>query len=377
MKFKAPLLVLFFFSCLCVFAQKANHARQNTPTVTELNTKIQQLQSDNHKLEEQLCALEKEVELYREDVRQKSTELNDNMSHWLAMLSGILAIIGVSLGVVAPILVNRGYEEQLKKYLDKGLQDVKTQLTSVSQQAKKAEDAVKTSETLKDQIDEMEKKIGNDTELAQNAARLSQEAKDKVSVLEKKIAKYSETAEKAAQEAKANRYFAEALAQKDPSKRMELYTQVIDLNPSISAYLNRGVAKYDLGDYRGAIEDYNKAIRIKPDFVSAFNNRACAKISLGDYDGAKEDIDKAFSLDPNFAFAYDTRGELKFALGDIDGAVNDHTKAIEINPKAASFYRNRAKAYRKMAAAETDEIKKKKYLVKADEDEKLVDSLSE
>jgi tetratricopeptide (TPR) repeat protein len=42
-------------------------------------------------------------------------------------------------------------------------------------------------------------------------------------------------------------------------------------------FVNRGLAKYNLGDYQGAIADYNQAIQIKPDDAVAYNNRGNAK----------------------------------------------------------------------------------------------------
>ena len=38
-------------------------------------------------------------------------------------------------------------------------------------------------------------------------------------------------------------------------------------------YYNMGVCKDELGDYRGAILDYNKAIELDPEFNEAYINR--------------------------------------------------------------------------------------------------------
>jgi len=39
-----------------------------------------------------------------------------------------------------------------------------------------------------------------------------------------------------------------------------LLIPVLAIAQTAEEYFNRGKAKYDLGDYRGAIQDYNKAI---------------------------------------------------------------------------------------------------------------------
>ena len=49
-----------------------------------------------------------------------------------------------------------------------------------------------------------------------------------------------------------------------------------------------GQLKATHSDYRGAIEDYNKAIELKPDYAEAYNNRGLAKLRLDDKIGAIE-----------------------------------------------------------------------------------------
>ena len=42
----------------------------------------------------------------------------------------------------------------------------------------------------------------------------------------------------------------------------------------------------NLAIIQGAIEDYNKAIEINPQYAEAFNNRGIAKYALGDIAGS-------------------------------------------------------------------------------------------
>ncbi len=46
------------------------------------------------------------------------------------------------------------------------------------------------------------------------------------------------------------------------------------------AYNNRGIAYDDLGEYRRAIEDYDRALRLDPDDALAYNNRGIALDNL-------------------------------------------------------------------------------------------------
>jgi len=45
-------------------------------------------------------------------------------------------------------------------------------------------------------------------------------------------------------------------------------------------FYNDGIDNFSIGDYRGAIEDYSKAISLKPDFADAIRNRETAKRKL-------------------------------------------------------------------------------------------------
>ena len=64
-------------------------------------------------------------------------------------------------------------------------------------------------------------------------------------------------------------------------------------------YDNRGFAKYVLGQYEEAINDYDKAIELRPDYAPVYKNRGNAKAELGRYEEAITDFDKAIKLEPD------------------------------------------------------------------------------
>jgi len=49
-------------------------------------------------------------------------------------------------------------------------------------------------------------------------------------------------------------------------------------------------------NFKGAISDFTKAIKLKPDFINAYTKRALAKDSIGDYSGAQKDYDYVILL---------------------------------------------------------------------------------
>jgi tetratricopeptide (TPR) repeat protein len=120
------------------------------------------------------------------------------------------------------------------------------------------------------------------------------------------------------------------------------YDQAIRLNSNFAfAYNNRGNARSDLGDKQGAIADYNQAIRLDPNNAIAYNNRGFARYGLGDKQGAIADYNQAIRLNPNFAIAYTNRGTARSDLGDKQGEIADYNQAIRLNPNYAIAYYNR------------------------------------
>ena len=63
----------------------------------------------------------------------------------------------------------------------------------------------------------------------------------------------------------------------------------------------------------GALQDYNEAIRLKPDYADAFNNRGIARKAKGDLEGALQDYNEAIRLKPDFAEAFNNRGNVRKA----------------------------------------------------------------
>ncbi|MDM3844989.1 MAG: tetratricopeptide repeat protein [Aphanizomenon gracile PMC638.10] len=117
--------------------------------------------------------------------------------------------------------------------------------------------------------------------------------------------------------------------------------KAIELSPRAAFYLNRGVVRDELGNKQGAIDDYNLAIKINPNYEPAYNNRGNARNELGDKQGAIDDYNQAIKFNPNLAQAYYNRGIVRYDLGDKQGAIDDYNQAIKINPNLAQAYYNR------------------------------------
>ena len=126
---------------------------------------------------------------------------------------------------------------------------------------------------------------------------------------------------------------------------IDAYDEAIRLKPDYTeAYNNRGIAKNNLGQYEEALADYDEAIRLKPDNTEAYDNRGIAKNNLGRHEEAIADHDEAVRLKSNNAKAFSNRGNAKSDLGRYEAALADYDEAVRLEPDSAVAYFNRGNA---------------------------------
>ena len=110
-------------------------------------------------------------------------------------------------------------------------------------------------------------------------------------------------------------------------------------------FFYRGIAKYNLGDIRGARADFDTAVRLNPVITSGYHYRAIAESRSGNYDDALRDLETAISLRPGSSGLYFTRGVTYFLSQQFEPAVQDFDKYIRKEPKDPSAYLNRGASY--------------------------------
>jgi tetratricopeptide (TPR) repeat protein len=159
---------------------------------------------------------------------------------------------------------------------------------------------------------------------------------------------------------KADPKFAEAWAnraalhrtqpQPDLKAAMADADKAIEVNPQFAAaYSARGYIKLDSGDPASALEDFEKAVSLKPDLVhlaQALTGQGMAvRRARKDLNAAIDAFDKAVRANPQYYEAYAARGLAKQEAKEFRDAIGDYTQAIELNGKVAGLYHNRAVSY--------------------------------
>ncbi len=125
-----------------------------------------------------------------------------------------------------------------------------------------------------------------------------------------------------------------------------LWSDVITKYPSVmEAYLNRGMAYSDSGDYNQAMSDFACAITLRSDCADAYNNRGAVYKKVGAYDKAIEDFRHALRLKPDDAEIYYNLGLCYRQLGSYDKALQSFSRAIDINPLDEKSLNSRGNIY--------------------------------
>lgn len=131
----------------------------------------------------------------------------------------------------------------------------------------------------------------------------------------------------------------------DPAAAVEYLSRAVDLQPdNFRAYIARGFAYIELEYFSYAIDDFSKAINIKPD-VYAYNGRGLAYARLGDYTLALDDFNNAIRFKPDYAAAYNNRGFAYAGLSQYKKAIKDLNEAIRLRPDFADAYNDLAGVY--------------------------------
>lgn len=94
------------------------------------------------------------------------------------------------------------------------------------------------------------------------------------------------------------------------------------------------------GDKEKALQEFQTAIALKPNYADAFHNLANTYRELGQNDKALENYQNALKYNPKLWQSYQNIAAIYFGQKEYEGAVEYVQKAITINPKNLNLYLN-------------------------------------
>jgi tetratricopeptide (TPR) repeat protein len=108
------------------------------------------------------------------------------------------------------------------------------------------------------------------------------------------------------------------------------------------AYKVRAKAKFETGDYKGAVKDWNIYIENSAKEEEAFISRAAAKINANENSSAIADLDEAIKINSRNPVSYCYRGAAKGGNGSYEEALKDLDYSIKLKFDYSTAFVNRA-----------------------------------
>ena len=127
------------------------------------------------------------------------------------------------------------------------------------------------------------------------------------------------------------------------------YTRAILFDETFAeAYFKRGGCYWNLGDKVQALADYEQAVIIDPEHSKVNIMRAHTYLEKAKYNEALVEAEKAVIANPELDEAYFARAQVKHHLEDYEGSIEDYDTAIDLNSAYQAAYNNRGYIYDKI-----------------------------
>lgn len=131
----------------------------------------------------------------------------------------------------------------------------------------------------------------------------------------------------------AHYVLASAAMDLEPVLAVTEFEKALKLKPNWQrAYLNLAATYISNGKYKEAEKQLLLELKSDPMNVRALTNLGIARFRMGNLPQAREDFEKALKFDPNFAIALKGLGDVTLAQKDYPAAINSYKKYLDIIP---------------------------------------------
>jgi tetratricopeptide (TPR) repeat protein len=123
-----------------------------------------------------------------------------------------------------------------------------------------------------------------------------------------------------------------------------IITPVRAYSEAAGAWYSKGITETDSGNYSGAVEAFEKAIILEPDYFEAWNGKADALNRAKNYQDALIASNQALMINSYYVQGWINRGYILYNLGRYDEELNAYDRAIDIDPQNTDAWFNRGYA---------------------------------
>ncbi len=120
------------------------------------------------------------------------------------------------------------------------------------------------------------------------------------------------------------------ISENEYSKASIEFLKSIEKNPSSMGYTFYGASLYWMGDNKGALESYHKAIEMDPENDIAWQLKGISEAKEGNLNEALNSFLKAYEINPK-------RSDIPMNIGSVYFSLNNITKALEYLKKAINI----------------------------------------
>jgi tetratricopeptide (TPR) repeat protein len=110
-------------------------------------------------------------------------------------------------------------------------------------------------------------------------------------------------------------------------------------------YYNMAQVYAAIGDWKQAVEHYDRAMEMDPNYSEYYNERGAVFLKAGTLDHALKDFRTAIDLSPPYAESWINLGQCLRLMGRMEDAVTAYSRAIDLDPSRVLALVGRAQAY--------------------------------
>lgn len=130
------------------------------------------------------------------------------------------------------------------------------------------------------------------------------------------------------------------------TEALKIVEPLIEKYPNESILFNiRGVCNKAKNEHKDAVNDFNQAVLIKPDYAEAFYNLGVTLREMGDSQNAINAYQEALKHNNHYPKAHNNLGQLFLVMGNLDSAIDHLEWAVALQPEFADAHNNLGSAY--------------------------------